>query len=70
MTTVCRRYIKDIVGHSPTKEMIMDFASFEETSGFATVENEELVQITGGKNPEIGLVSGSSGTGVGATWHK
>lgn len=47
----------------------MDFASFEETSGFVTVENEELVQVSGGK-PSLGIISSSNGSGFGLTWNK
>jgi hypothetical protein len=40
----------------------MDFASFEETSGFVTVENEELVQVEGGgAKPSVGPISSSTG---------
>jgi hypothetical protein len=46
----------------------VDFVSFEETSGFITVENEELVQVQGGgAKPTVGGISGSSGAGVGVT---
>ena len=37
-------------------------ASFEETSGFVTVENEELVQVEGGgAKPSVGPISSSTG---------
>lgn len=45
----------------------MDFASFEETSGFVSVENEEIVQVEGGK-PSVGPISSITGTqGYGIT---
>jgi hypothetical protein len=47
--------------------MIMDFTSFEETSGFITVENEELVQVEGGK-PSVGIITSSTvNSGLGVT---
>jgi hypothetical protein len=49
--------------------MIMDFASFEETSGFVMVENEDLVHVDGGAGkPSVGpITSITGGQGYGVT---
>jgi hypothetical protein len=46
----------------------MDFKSFENTSGFEPIENQDLVQVVGGgAKPSVGPIINEGGAGIGVT---